>query len=85
MLTTTSRLRILEILTRTSIENHRTLEERIYINKNATKSKSLCSWLRQVSRIQRNKPVYNPIDELLNELALSSDEHHLTKIQIDRL
>ncbi len=51
---TTSRLRILEILTRISIENHITLEERIYINKNATKSPIICNWLRQVSRIQRN-------------------------------
>ena len=83
MLTTTSHLRIQEILTRISIENHITLEERIYINKYAAKNPSLCSWFRQASRIERNQPAYNPIDELLNELDLSSDEDHFATIQIE--
>ena len=78
MLTTSSRLRIQEILTRLSLGDHVTLEERIYINKYATKNQNVSSWLRKASRIQRNKPINNPIDQLLNELDLSSDEPHST-------
>ena len=76
MLTTSSRLRIQEILTRLSMGNQVTLEERIYINKYATKNQNVSSWLRKASRIQRNQPISNPIDELLDGLDLSSDEPH---------
>ena len=78
MLTTSSRLRIQEILTRLSMGNQVTLEERIYINKYATKNQNVSSWLRQASRIQRKKPISNSIDELLDGLDLSSDEPHST-------
>ncbi len=74
MLTTSSRLRIQEILTRLSMGNQVTLEERIYINKYATKNQNVSSWLRQAICIQRNKDISNPIDELLNGLDLISDE-----------
>jgi len=78
MLTTSSRLRIQEILTRLSMGNQVTLEERIYINKYATKNQNVSSWLRKASRIQRKQPISNPIDELLDGLDLSSDEPHST-------
>ena len=78
MLTTSSRLRIQDILTRLSMGNKVTLEERIYINKYATKNQNVSSWLRKASRIQRNLPVLNPVDELLNGLDLTSDEPHST-------
>ena len=78
MLTTSSRLRIQEILTRISMGQKVTLEERIYINKYATKNQNVSNWLRKASRIQRNQHVSHPIDELLNELNLSSDEDHST-------
>ena len=78
MLTTSSRIRIQEILTRLSIGDKVTLEERIYINKYATKNQNVASWLRKASRIQRNQTISNPIDELLNGLDLSSDEPHST-------
>ncbi len=58
--------------------NQVTLEERIYINKYATKNQNVSSWLRKASRIQRNLPVLNPVDELLNGLDLTSDEPHST-------
>ena len=74
MLTTSSRIRIQEILTRLSKGNQVTLEERIYINKYAAKNQNVSSWLRKASRIQRNQPISNPIDELLDGLDLSSDE-----------
>tara|TARA_B100000945_G_C20302802_1_gene558909 strand:+ start:574 stop:876 length:303 start_codon:yes stop_codon:yes gene_type:complete len=78
MLTTSSRLRIQEILTRLSKGNKVTLEERIYINKYATKNQNVASWLRKASLIQRNEPISNQIDELLNGLDLNSDEPHST-------
>ena len=78
MLTTSSRLRIQEILTQLSIGNQVTLEERIYINKYATKNQNVSGWLRKASRIQRNQPVANQIDDLLNGLDLSSEDPHST-------
>ena len=78
MLTTSSRLRIQEILTRMSMGNQVTLEERIYVNKYATKNQNVSNWLRKASSIQRNLPISNPIDELLNGLDLTPDEPHST-------
>ena len=52
------------------------LEERIYINKYATKNQNVSTWLRKASRIQRNQNKSNPIDELLNGLDLCSEEPH---------
>ena len=78
MLTTSSRLRIQDILTRLSLGKQVSLEERIYINKYATKNQNVSSWLRKASSIQRNNPVHNPIDELLNGLDLNSEEPHST-------
>jgi len=78
MLTTTSRLRIQEILTRLSMGKQVTLEERIYMNKYATRNQNVSSWLRKASRIQRQEKINNQIDELLNGLDLSADEPHVT-------
>ena len=78
MLTTSSRLRIQEILTRLSMGSKVSLEERIYINKYATKNQNVSTWLRKASRLQRNLPTSNPIDKLLNGLDLNSDEPHST-------
>ena len=78
MLTTSSRLRIQEILTRLSMGNQVTLEERIYINKYATKNQNVSSWLRKATHIQRSQTISNPIDELLNGLDLSSEEPNST-------
>tara|TARA_B100000945_G_scaffold290068_1_gene263566 strand:+ start:58 stop:360 length:303 start_codon:yes stop_codon:yes gene_type:complete len=78
MLTTSSRLRIQEILRRLSEGKLVTLEERIYINKYATRNQNVSSWLRKASCLQRKKHTSNPIDELLNGLDLSSAEPHST-------
>tara|TARA_B100000965_G_C18977382_1_gene492459 strand:+ start:198 stop:446 length:249 start_codon:yes stop_codon:yes gene_type:complete len=58
--------------------NHVTLEERIYINKYATKNQNVSNWLRKATRLQRNKPISNPIDELLNGLDLNSEDPNST-------
>ncbi len=78
MLTTASRLRIQEILSRLEMGNKVTLEERIYINKYASKNQNVSSWLRKASLIQRKKQISNPIDELLDGLDLRSEEPHST-------
>ena len=78
MLTTSSRLRIQEILSRVAKGKLVTLEERIYVNKYATKNQNVSTWLRKASRIQRNQQVSHPIDELLNGLDLNSDEPNST-------
>ena len=78
MLTTSSRIRIQEILTRLSKGNEVTLEERIYINKYASKNQNVSDWLRKASRVQRNQSITNPIDTLLDGLDLNPDEPHST-------
>jgi hypothetical protein len=78
MLTTSSRLRIQEILNRLAKGDQVTLQERIYINKYAAKNQNVSNWLRKASLIQRNKHLSNPIDKLLNGLDLCSEEPHST-------
>ena len=78
MLSTSSRLRIQEILTRLAMGNKVTLEERIYINKYASKNQNVSTWLRKASRLQRMKNDSSPTDELLNGLDLCSSEPHST-------
>ena len=78
MLTTSARLRIQEILRRIAKDREVTLEERIYINKYASRNQNVSAWLRKASHLQRNKSNCNPIDELLNGLDLSSSDPHST-------
>ena len=78
MLSTSTRLRIQEILTRLSIGKAVTLEERIYINKYAAKNQNVSNWLRKASLAQRNQHISNSIDELLNGLDLIPEEPHST-------
>ena len=78
MLTTSSRLRIQEILTRIAKGEEVSLQERIYINKYATRDPNVSAWLRKASHIQQNKPLSNSIDKLLNGLDLCSSDPHST-------
>tara|TARA_B100000945_G_scaffold43492_1_gene29610 strand:+ start:516 stop:818 length:303 start_codon:yes stop_codon:yes gene_type:complete len=78
MLTTSARIRIQEILTRIAKGNEVTLEERIYINKYASRNQNVSAWLRKASHLQRNKLNSNPIDELINGLDLCSSDPHST-------
>ena len=78
MLTTSSRIRIQEILSRLALGNQVTLEERIYINKYATKNQNVSTWLRKALCTQRNKHISSPIDGLLNGLNLCQEDPHST-------
>ncbi|AIQ96205.1 hypothetical protein [Prochlorococcus sp. MIT 0801] len=42
----------------------------------------MSSWIRKASRIQRQDQISNQIDELLNGLDLSSNEHYVNTISI---
>tara|TARA_B100000579_G_scaffold108928_1_gene86858 strand:+ start:320 stop:622 length:303 start_codon:yes stop_codon:yes gene_type:complete len=78
MLRTPARIRIQEILNRISNGNEVSLEERIYVNKYASRNQNVSAWLRKASHIQRNKGMFNPVDELLNGLDLCSSDPHST-------
>ena len=78
MLTTSTRIRIQEILKRVSMGNQVTLEERIYINKHAKKNQNVSYWLKKALLIQRKAQTHDPIDKLLNGLNLCSEEPHST-------
>ena len=78
MLTTSTRIRIQEILTRISKGDQVTLEERIYINKFASNNQNVSAWLRKASYLQRNKLPSDRTDELLNGLDLCSAAPHST-------
>ena len=78
MLTTVSRLRIQEILSRLANGDQVSIEERIYINKYAAKNQNVSCWLRKALLIQRNEHKSEPIDELLNRLDLYSEDPHST-------
>ena len=76
MLSTSARVRIQEILTRLASGHEVTLEERIYINKFASRNQNVSAWLRKASNIQRNKSETSPIDKLINGLDLGSSDPH---------
>ena len=78
MLTTVSRLRIQEILSRLAKGDQVSIEERIYINKYAAKNQNVSCWLRKALLIQRNEHESEPIDKLLNGLDLYSEDPHST-------
>ena len=78
MLTTSSRLRIQEILSRITNGNMVSLEERIYLNKYALNNQNVSTWLRKALRVQREEAICDTIDELLNGLDLSPEEPHVT-------
>tara|TARA_B100000902_G_C26575572_1_gene558604 strand:+ start:82 stop:384 length:303 start_codon:yes stop_codon:yes gene_type:complete len=78
MLTTSSCLRIQEILNRLAQGKTVTLEERIYINKYAMKNQNVSTWLRKASLLQQKQNLSNPLDELLNGLDLLSSEPYST-------
>ena len=78
MLTTSTRVRIKEILTRIARGNEVSLTERIYVNKYASRNQNVSAWLRKASHHQRNILNSNPIDELIDGLDLCSSDPHST-------
>ena len=73
-----SPIRIQNILTRLSKGKEGTLEERIYINKYASRNKNVSTWLQKGSHIQRKSIKSSSIDDLLNGVDLCSSKSYST-------
>ncbi len=78
MLSTSSRLRIQEILSRLAKGDLVNLQERIYLNKYASRDQNVALWLRKASNLQRNKSSSNSIDKLLEGLNLCESDPNST-------
>ena len=78
ILSTLAPIRIQEILTRLSKGKEVTLEERIYINKYASRNKNVSTSLQKGSHIQRKSIKSSSIEDLLNGVDLCSSEPYST-------
>tara|TARA_Y100001968_G_C19389180_1_gene734598 strand:+ start:1091 stop:1393 length:303 start_codon:yes stop_codon:yes gene_type:complete len=74
MLSTSSRLKIQDILKRLARGQEVSLSERIYVKKHAERDQSVFSWLKRARRIQQKTLVNDSIDNLMNQLDLGSSE-----------
>ncbi len=74
MVSTSSRLRIQEILSRLAKGDVVNLQERIYLNKYASRDHNVALWLRKASNLQQNKSSSNPIDKLIEDLNLCESD-----------
>tara|TARA_Y100001968_G_C19040848_1_gene564409 strand:+ start:202 stop:504 length:303 start_codon:yes stop_codon:yes gene_type:complete len=74
MLTTSSRLRIQNILLRLAKNEEVTLQERIYINKFADRDQSVSSWLNKAKQLQKNLDTIDSIDTLITDLGIGSPD-----------
>ena len=74
MLSTSTRLRIQNILIKLSNNQEVTLQERIYINKFADRDQSVSSWLKKARQLQKTKIPLDSIDNLITELGIGSPD-----------
>ncbi|MEB3263047.1 MAG: hypothetical protein VKJ66_01600 [Synechococcus sp.] len=74
MLTTSTRLRIQEILGRLAEGQPVSLEERIFVQKFANRDASVWHWQRQAQRRQRQGAAITGVDRLLDDLNLGEAE-----------
>ena len=78
MLSTSSRLRIQNILLRLAKNQQVTLQERIYINKYADRDQTVYSWLKKAKQLQQSNESMDSIDDLMFELGLGSPDPDTT-------
>ena len=78
MLSTSSRLRIQNILIRLASNEQVTLKERIYINKFADRDQTVSSWLTKAKQLQQKKETLDPIDNLITDLGIGSTDSDST-------
>jgi len=74
MLTTSSRLRIQNILIRLAKDEEVSLKERIYITKFADRDQTVESWLSKAKRLQRNREGFDSIDNLTTDLGIGETD-----------
>ena len=70
MLSTSTKLKIQEILERLEKAENVTFEERVFIREFADRDQSVSSWLKRAKRVQQNRKSNDGIENLLNELDL---------------
>tara|TARA_Y100001968_G_C18960252_1_gene527347 strand:+ start:226 stop:525 length:300 start_codon:yes stop_codon:yes gene_type:complete len=70
MLSTSTRLRIQEILGRLAKGENVSFQERVYLNKFADRDQSVYSWLNKAKRVQRSTTSLDSIDNLLTDLSI---------------
>ncbi len=74
MLSTATRIRIQNILKRLSNGEVVTLQERVYINKFASRDQTVSNWLKRAIRIQQKFEAKTSIDKLIKGLDLGSSD-----------
>ena len=72
MLSTSSRLRIQNILIRLARDEEVSLHERIYITKFADRDQTVSSWLNKAKKIQKRNADFDSIDNLITDLGIGS-------------
>ncbi len=72
MLSTSTRLRLQEILKRIANNEEVSLAERVYLHKFADRDQTVSVWLNKAKRIQQQSNGSDSIDNLLDELGLGS-------------
>ena len=74
MLTTSSRLRIQNILIRLAKNQEVTLQERIYVTKFADRDQTVSSWLSKAKQLQKKSDNFDSIDNLMTDLGIGSPD-----------
>ncbi len=74
MLSTSTRLRLENILSRIANGEEVSLQERVYVHKFADRDQTVSSWLKKARRLQQKSSNSDCIDKLLNDLALGSSD-----------
>ena len=74
MLSTTTRLKIQEILDRLAKGAEVSFEERVYLRKFADRDQSVSSWLNRAKRVQQHSVPLDSLESLLNDLDIATSE-----------
>ena len=74
MLSTSTRLRLQDILNRIAQNQKVALSERVYVHKFADRDQTVSSWLSKARRIQQKGQSNDCIEEFLTELSLGSPD-----------
>ena len=74
MLTTSTRLRIQDILRRMAKGQSVSLQERIYVNKFAQRDRTVQSWVRRARRRQLQTGPAEGLDSFLDDLDLGAQD-----------
>ena len=74
MLSTSTRLRLQDILKRLARGEEVSLPERVYVHKFADRDQTVSSWLNKARRLQQKDQPQDSVDHLLDDLGLCSPD-----------